>query len=194
MNLINQKIIYGAILKNVSLLEKLSKELNLDIKDLKKYLENSVDLTPTKNCVNESIIYIDGGSRGNPGESGIGIVIETDNKKKGYYFYTGIMTNNQAEYRGLLKALEISKTLNLKKIKIFSDSELLCNQINGRYKVNNEQLKILHCKASEMISDFDSFSIKHIRREKNCEADKLANMAMDKKNNDEVELTVATYK
>ncbi|HOV15303.1 MAG TPA: ribonuclease HI family protein, partial [Spirochaetota bacterium] len=134
MNLINQKIIYGAILKNVSLLEKLSKELNLDIKDLKKYLENSVDLTPTKNCVNESIIYIDGGSRGNPGESGIGIVIETDNKKKGYYFYTGIMTNNQAEYRGLLKALEISKTLNLKKIKIFSDSELLCNQINGRYK------------------------------------------------------------
>lgn len=195
-----QKRINYYLLTNRNMLESLSSGIDVSVDDIEKYLISVTQEKETgsddsiqnrKSSNNETVIFIDGGSRGNPGESGIGIVIENDNRRKGYYFYTGIMTNNQAEYTGLLKALEISTKNEYKNIKIYSDSQLLCHQINGIYKVSNSQLRNLHLEATNMIRAFENFSIEHIRREKNRDADRLANLAMDKKKNNEVELTVA---
>ena len=145
------------------------------------------------NSSNSYKIFIDGGSRGNPGESGIGIVIQSRNQKKGFYFYTGHSTNNEAEYKALIKALNIAITKRLNNLKIFSDSELLCNQINGLYKVKSDSLKKYYNKAASLIKKVTTFSIKYIPRNKNKEADKLANIAMNLKNNGEVELAVAEH-
>ena len=136
-------------------------------------------------------LFIDGGSRGNPGESGIGIVIQSKSQKKGFYFYTGLSTNNEAEYKALIRALKISITNGLKNLNIFSDSELLCNQINGTYKVKSDTLKNFHKEATNLIKKVNTFSINYIPRTKNKEADKLANIAMNLKKNGEVDLTVA---
>ncbi len=201
MTKLTQKIINKAIVDNNLLLDTIAKSLNVSNEELIKVLgdKEKPKETDKKNAPDENknigensaIIHIDGGSRGNPGISGAGIIVETKEFKKGYYFYTGIKTNNQAEYTGLLKALEISKKLDLRKIQVYTDSQLLCRQINGMYKVENLNLKELYLQAKEMIKGFDNFSITHVMREKNREADKMANMAMDKKENNEVELTVA---
>ncbi len=145
---------------------------------------------------NSEIIYklfVDGGARGNPGESGIGVVIESKGYKNGFYFYTGISTNNEAEYNALIKALKIAVSKGLKKVIVYSDSELICNQINGSYKVKSDTLKVLYKQAKNLIDKFNNFSINHIPRTKNKEADKLANIAMDSKKNGEIEFTVAQY-
>lgn len=139
---------------------------------------------------NFTVINIDGGARGNPGESGIGIFIEYNNIKKGYYFYTGFLTNNEAEYKALIKSLEIAKDKGLTKVKINSDSELIVNQINGDYKVKKNNLIELYNKAKKLIKEFTEFKINYIEREKNKKADYLANLAMDLKKDGEIEFTV----
>ncbi len=197
--------IYKVILRNEQIIDEIVKELNMTKEEFKTFLLTEIDLIapniiekikplqkPLKNGESHSTIYIDGGSRGNPGESGVGVVIETNNQKRGYYNYIGISTNNQAEYNALKMALDIAIKDNLKNIRVFSDSELLCNQINGRYKINNELLKAIFVDIKKLLVHFETFSIEHIRRENNKDADKLANMAMDNKNQGEVELTVAT--
>jgi len=136
-------------------------------------------------------IYIDGGARGNPGESGIGIVIDKNNKKTGYYFYTGHSTNNEAEYKALIEALNIAKKLSFENVNIFSDSELVCNQINGIYKVKSESLLTLNIMAKQLIDNFKTFKICHIPREQNSLADKMVNLAIDQKKDGLVELTTA---
>ena len=87
--------------------------------------------------------------------------------------------------------MELAKNYNYSKIKVFSDSELICHQINGKYKVKSENIKNIYDKCLLLIKYFDFFSIGHIPRIKNKEADKLANMAMDLKKNGEIDLTVA---
>ena len=145
--------------------------------------------------INSSIpiykLFIDGGSRGNPGESGIGIVIQSKSQKKGFYFYTGISTNNEAEYKALIKGLKISISNGLKNLNVFSDSELLCKQINGLYKVKSDSLKNYYSEATGLIKRLNNFSIDYIPRKENKEADKLANIAMNLKKNGEMELAVA---
>jgi ribonuclease HI len=136
----------------------------------------------------EATIYIDGGSRGNPGDAGIGIVIENGNERYGYYQYIGITTNNEAEYMALIHALIIAKDKNYKNIRVFSDSELITKQINGEYRVKNENLIKLYYDVRNLISKFDQFKISHIVREKNIDADRLANIAMDKKNREQIEI------
>lgn len=141
---------------------------------------------------NESTeVYTDGGSRGNPGSGGAGFVIKEKNSSRGYYFYIGECTNNEAEYNALILALEKVLEHGIKKAQFYSDSQLLCNQINGIYKVKNERLKKLFNKANNLINDFTNFSISHIRREKNKDADKLANIAMNKRSHGEIDFTVA---
>ena len=123
-------------------------------------------------------IYIDGASRGNPGDSGIGILFknyEENNLKK----YIGIGTNNNAEYTALITALEIAIKSNLLKVKIYTDSMLVANQINGSWKVKDPDIRILFAKAKKLIEKFERFSITHIRRELNSEADLLANEAIN---------------
>ena len=128
------------------------------------------------------VAHIDGGARGNPGPAGFGAVVydETGRTVAELSEYLGKQTNNYAEYSGLLAALAYALQNGCPALKVFSDSELMVKQIKGQYKVNNLALKELHCKARGMISRLDSFVITHVLREKNRDADRLANQAMDR--------------
>src|SRR5215471_12715329 len=130
---------------------------------------------------NYLIAYTDGGARGNPGPAGYGVVIkdETGRKVAGLSEYVGHQTNNFAEYQGLIAALEYALEHGHKALKVISDSELLVRQIKGIYKVKNATLRNLHARAKELIARLDCFSIDHVLRGKNQEADRLANQAMD---------------
>jgi ribonuclease HI len=128
------------------------------------------------------VAFSDGGARGNPGPSGYGVVIQDENGKKvaALSEYLGHQTNNFAEYQGLIAALEYAVANGHKALKVISDSELLVRQIKGIYKVKNAALKDLHARAKELIAKLDWFSIGHVLRGHNEEADSLANAAMDK--------------
>ncbi|HEX9831355.1 MAG TPA: ribonuclease HI family protein [Thermodesulfobacteriota bacterium] len=125
-------------------------------------------------------IYIDGASRGNPGNSGAGVLIrdKVGNIHK-IKRSLGILTNNQAEYEALITGLNSAKELKKGHLKIYTDSLLLANQINGIWRVTNPKIVALHKKARELIKDFRQVEVEHIPRELNREADKLANEAID---------------
>ncbi len=124
---------------------------------------------------------IDGGSRGNPGPASYGVVIRDGRGaivaklKK----YIGRMTNNVAEYYGLIAALDYAESHGVRTIRIESDSELLVKQMRGQYKVKSEELRPLFERAQKMSKAFESFRIEHVYREQNREADALANEALD---------------
>lgn len=123
-------------------------------------------------------IYIDGASKGNPGPAGAGIVIFQDGiHLKDVSRHIGNTTNNVAEYTALIYALEEALILKAAKVKVLTDSELLSRQINGEYKVRHPNLKPLFEQARNLSRGFESFEIRHIVREKNTEADKLADKA-----------------
>ena len=128
------------------------------------------------------VAFIDGGARGNPGPAGYGALIQDESRKKiaALSEYLGHQTNNFAEYQGLIAALEYAIANGHKALKVISDSELLVRQIKGIYKVNNLALRDLHGRAKELITQLDWFSIGHVLRGHNEEADRLANAAMDK--------------
>src|SRR5260221_12880484 len=124
---------------------------------------------------------IDGGSRGNPGPASYGVVIRDP---KGEVIarlkkYIGRMTNNVAEYYGLIAALDYAQSNHIRALRIESDSELLVKQMRGQYKVKSADLKPLFERAKKMSQSFASFRIEHVYREQNTEADALANEAMD---------------
>jgi ribonuclease HI len=124
---------------------------------------------------------IDGGSRGNPGPAAYGVIIrdgrgEIVAKLKKYI---GRMTNNVAEYYGLIAALDYAESHGVRAIRVESDSELLVKQMRGQYKVKSEDLRPLFERALKMSKAFDSFRIEHVYREQNREADALANEALD---------------
>ena len=133
-------------------------------------------------------IYTDGGSRGNPGISGYGLVILDESKKILYQEskFLGIKTNNEAEYMGLLAALTWVKNnpdnLAISSLSVFADSQLMIRQMQGAYKVRSPNLINLYKTAKLIVSHFD-FPITYtdIRREFNKLADELANQAMDQK-------------
>jgi len=129
----------------------------------------------------EIIAHIDGGSRGNPGPAAYGVAIKTPQGQSvtGFAKFLGKTTNNVAEYQGLLAALEYALSHGYARLSVFTDSELLARQMTGRYKVRDIILQKLHEKAQEMIARLESFSIQHVYRERNREADRLANQAMD---------------
>ncbi len=125
-------------------------------------------------------IHIDGASRGNPGDAAYAIVIEAPGR--GAVEESGLLgkqTNNVAEYTALLKALEKAKQLGLQHVRIHSDSELLVKQMNGEYRVKNEDLKSLFQEASQLKRAFDSVTFTHVRREQNKRADELCNIVLD---------------
>ena len=130
---------------------------------------------------NKMYIYTDGGSRGNPGPSGIGVVILDSNKKKikEVFSYIGEATNNIAEYSAMIAGLEAAAELEATELIIYTDSELIAKQLNGEYKVKDANMKMLFDKSFGLLKQFDSFEIKHIERSKNKEADKLVNKAIN---------------
>ena len=127
------------------------------------------------------IAHIDGASRGNPGPAAYAVVMESSQGSKlaGFSGYLGRATNNFAEYQALLAALEYALSNHYLRVHIQTDSELLARQIEGVYKVKSPGLKPLQVQAREMIARLESFSIQHVPREQNQEADRLANQALD---------------
>ena len=130
----------------------------------------------------QALIHIDGGARGNPGPAAAGVCITTPDGSEALHeagYWLGELTNNEAEYQGLLHALKAAAELGFESIHIRSDSELMVKQINGEYKVKAANLQPLFTTARGRLERFPKWSIEHVRREKNKRADKLANMAMD---------------
>jgi ribonuclease HI len=128
-------------------------------------------------------LEFDGGSRGNPGPAGIGVVIRAQDGTPVVTLgrYIGKATNNIAEYRALITAMEEAKKLGAKRIKIRGDSELVVRQMNGIYRVKHPDLIPLHRQAKELLASFDEATIDHNYREKNELADRLGNLAMDRR-------------
>ncbi|HMF02546.1 MAG TPA: ribonuclease HI family protein [Terriglobia bacterium] len=120
--------------------------------------------------------YIDGGSRGNPGDAGIGVYFPGTVR---IAEYLGAGTNNFAEYSALLTALRFAVFSRCEDLEVFADSELVVKQIKGEYQVRNEGIRLLYDSALRWITLIPRFSISHVRRENNKEADGLANLAMD---------------
>jgi ribonuclease HI len=127
------------------------------------------------------IAHIDGGARGNPGPAGYGALLEDETGKQVAELseFLGVRTNNFAEYSGLLAAIAYAVSHQQKALLVVSDSELLVKQMKGQYKVRAPELQTLHKRALEMLRQLDWFEIKHVRREQNRHADRLANAAMD---------------
>jgi len=124
---------------------------------------------------------IDGGARGNPGPAAYGVVVRNS---KGQVLaelreYLGNQTNNVAEYSGLLAALDWAVREKHLSLKVLSDSELLVRQMCGQYKVKNPDLKLLYERAQALVGKLRHFSIGHVRRESNREADRLVNEVLD---------------
>ncbi|MFA6431369.1 MAG: ribonuclease HI family protein [Candidatus Margulisiibacteriota bacterium] len=125
-------------------------------------------------------VYIDGAARGNPGPAGIGIVIKKgEGTIKEIADYIGEATNNVAEYTAFVCGLERVIHLKATEVHFYSDSELLVKQIKGEYQVKNAGLKPFYLRATSLIKKLKKFSISHIPREKNLEADMLANCGID---------------
>jgi len=127
------------------------------------------------------IIYTDGGARGNPGHAGIGAVIYDENKNilEEISEYIGETTNNQAEYKAVISAINKAKELCSEELNFYLDSELVVKQLNREYKVKNKDLAPLFVQIYNATLSFKKVTFTHIRREYNKEADKLANDAMD---------------
>ena len=124
-------------------------------------------------------IYIDGASKGNPGPSGIGVVIYQGSKSlKNISSFIGHATNNIAEYTALIYALEEALILKAGVLKINTDSQLLARQLNKVYKVRHQNIIGLYNQALRLLAGFKEVSINNIPREENVEADKLATEAI----------------
>ena len=131
--------------------------------------------------VDKLVIFTDGAARGNPGPAAIGATIKDERGKliAAISRRIGVTTNNQAEYRAVIAALEKAVSLGARQVELKADSELIVKQLNGRYRVKNKSLQPLYQKARQLIGTLDGFTIAHIPRAKNREADELANKALD---------------
>ena len=125
--------------------------------------------------------YIDGGSRGNPGPAGYGVRVEGPDGAvvERFNASVGTATNNVAEYKGLIAALEWACARGHGRVHIRSDSELLVRQMRGEYRVKNAGLQPLHHEARQLAARIGHVTFEHVRRELNADADRLANEAMD---------------
>jgi ribonuclease HI len=130
-------------------------------------------------------LYVDGGSRGNPGPAACAFILkETDNRTiEARGFFLGRTTNNVAEYTGLIRGLEAARARDAREINIFSDSELMVKQIIGEYRVRSGDLQVLFEQVQRLLLTFDRWQIRHLRREENAEADRLVNEVLDKGHN-----------
>jgi ribonuclease HI len=126
------------------------------------------------------IINTDGLSKGNPGTAAIGATIKDERGKTLAIISKriGITTNNVAEYKALIAALQQVKKMGGTQLEIRADSELMIRQLNGRYKIKSEGLKPLYIEATQLLTKFETVSLKHVPRELNAEADQLANDAV----------------
>ena len=127
------------------------------------------------------VVNVDGGARGNPGPAAIGVVVrDSDGEVLGEVGERiGEATNNVAEYRALLRGIELAAEHGATELELIGDSELVVRQVEGRYKVKNAGIKPLHAEVKGALQGIDSWSIRHVRRAENADADRLVNQALD---------------
>ena len=128
------------------------------------------------------VLHVDGGARGNPGPAAIGVVVSDPSGEVVTTFSDAIgeATNNVAEYRALLRALELAAEHGAAEIHVINDSELIARQVTGVYKVKHPAMQELHRRAMALLRGFDSWSIETVPRAQNAEADSLVNEALDR--------------
>ena len=126
-------------------------------------------------------VHVDGGARGNPGPAAIAAVVSDENGEivTDAAQVIGRATNNVAEYRALLLGIATALELGATELDLVGDSELVVKQVRGEYKVKNADLKPLHAEVGAALSGVEQWSIRHVRREHNAEADRLVNEALD---------------
>jgi acyl dehydratase/ribonuclease HI len=124
---------------------------------------------------------IDGAARGNPGPAAYGVIVRRPDGKKQESIgkYIGRTTNNVAEYYALIAALDYAAASGIRRLRVYSDSQLIVNQIKGIYKVKHPDLRPLHERAKKQAAGLESFTIQYVPREENREADEMANAALD---------------
>ncbi len=187
----------GRVLRYLAQTLSVSKTLqrfsSLTPKDLQEILYKSaqraaeqkapIEVQPVRKEGLEFLMYVDGASRGNPGEAGVGVVITDSQGRtvKEYKAFLGVATNNVAEYRALILGLEKAWALGGNRVTAYLDSELVVRQLRGEFKVREAHLKPLHQQAWERLQQFSRYEIQHLPREENRRADQLANEAIDRK-------------
>jgi len=125
-------------------------------------------------------VNVDGGARGNPGPAAIGVVVRDGDRVLQEAGETiGEATNNVAEYKALLRGIELARSHGATELELLGDSELVVRQVEGRYKVKNAGMKPLYQEVMKALREVDSWSIRHVRREQNADADRLVNEALD---------------
>ena len=150
----------------------LSGEIEETMNDL-AHLHNHAD--------DHTLLYVDGGARGNPGPAAIGgCLVNSEGELQEEFSDTiGVATNNVAEYQALIAGLELALDRQIRKLTVHSDSELICRQLTGRYKVKDANMRGYHSQATALLEQFQEVEIKCIRREENAPADRLVNEALD---------------
>lgn len=126
-------------------------------------------------------VNVDGGARGNPGPAAIGVVVRGPDGAvlEEHGERIGRATNNVAEYRALLAGIERAAAHGATELELIGDSELVVRQVEGRYKVKDGALRELHAAATRALAGFDRWTISHVKRERNADADRLVNAALD---------------
>jgi ribonuclease HI len=126
-------------------------------------------------------VNVDGGARGNPGPAAIGVVVRDGAgevlEERGERI--GRATNNVAEYRALLLGIELAAEHGATELELIGDSELVVRQVEGRYKVKDATMRELHAEVKKALAGFEGWTIRHVRREHNAEADRLVNEVLD---------------
>jgi ribonuclease HI len=140
------------------------------------------DIEPAKGRTTVASLYTDGASRGNPGPAGAGVLLMDEKGRPILELnrFLGKATNNEAEYQALIAGLEAAEKLELSRLRIFLDSELIVKQLHGEYRVRNPRLQPLFDEVASRLQRLSSYAIMHVRRERNQEADRLANEAVDR--------------
>lgn len=129
----------------------------------------------------EAAAWIDGASRGNPGEAGFGVVFERDGEVEEIGGFLGRTTNNVAEYSALLAALSHAERTGVRRLRLYSDSELLVRQLSGEYRVKAAHLVPMYLRVLELRRQLPSIELRHVPRAENRRADALANRAIDER-------------
>lgn len=129
----------------------------------------------------ELYVYVDGAARGNPGPAAIGVLVLTRHGKRVAAFGEAIgeTTNNYAEYTALIHALRLLSVFEVDRLRLFTDSELMAMQVKGEYRVKEKTLRSPYAQVMSMLRRYKDWDIAHIPREKNAEADTLANRALN---------------